>query len=68
VLELCQELQVVTRPTRLGDVWVLPVLSWHHKVCWVGSPLAAISSSVCDMSSSDVTVCPGHSVPLSARN
>ena len=29
---LCSELGVHTAPLRLGRLWVVPVLSWHHKV------------------------------------
>ena len=31
VLALCEELGVIVRPTRVGRLWLVPVLSWHHK-------------------------------------
>ena len=32
VLELCDELDVTTRPLRLEDVWVVPLFSWYDGV------------------------------------
>jgi len=29
---LCAELGVATAPQRFGRLWIVPVLSWHHKV------------------------------------
>lgn len=31
VLELCQRLGVHTQPRRLGNLWLAPLFSWHHK-------------------------------------
>ncbi|KAK9829451.1 hypothetical protein WJX72_005956 [[Myrmecia] bisecta] len=31
VLDLCRELGVHSSPQRLGAVWVVPLLSWHHQ-------------------------------------
>ena len=33
VLDLCRDLGVIVEPTRIGDLWFVPVLSWHHQVC-----------------------------------
>lgn len=32
VLECCQELGVIISPTRFGNLWIAPILSWHHQV------------------------------------
>lgn len=32
VLECCQELGVIISPKRFGNLWVAPILSWHHQV------------------------------------
>jgi len=37
---LCEELEVITTATLLGDVWVVPVLGWYHKSWDTEPPLA----------------------------
>lgn len=32
VLELCDELDVITEPARLDDVWIVPLFSWYDGV------------------------------------
>jgi predicted phosphodiesterase len=32
VLELCDEIDVITRPLRLSDVWIVPLFSWYDGV------------------------------------
>jgi hypothetical protein len=32
VLQLCDELGVITQPTQLGGLLLVPLLSWHHAV------------------------------------
>ena len=32
ILDLCEELDVTTRPLRLDDVWVVPLFSWYDGV------------------------------------
>ncbi|KAI7841790.1 hypothetical protein COHA_004514 [Chlorella ohadii] len=31
ILERCRQLGVHTRPTQLGGLWIVPLLSWHHR-------------------------------------
>eukprot|EP00210_Caulerpa_lentillifera_P004212 g4017.t1 len=31
VMKLCNKLGVITQPTRLRNLWLIPILSWHHK-------------------------------------
>ncbi len=31
VMDVCQELGVITAPTRFGALWIVPITSWHHK-------------------------------------
>eukprot|EP00850_Spirogloea_muscicola_P010798 SM000064S19820 [mRNA] locus=s64:536002:538047:- [translate_table: standard] len=31
VLDLCAKLRVDTAPRRIGDVWIVPIFSWHHQ-------------------------------------
>jgi hypothetical protein len=33
VLQLCDECGVVRQPVMLGGLLLVPLLSWHHKVC-----------------------------------
>lgn len=39
--DLCRGLGVHTEPLRLGRLWIVPVLSWHHKVGLLGLRLGA---------------------------
>jgi hypothetical protein len=32
VLQLCEELGVITQPTQLGGLLLVPLLAWHHAV------------------------------------
>jgi len=32
VIELCDELDIVTRPLRLSDLWIVPLFSWYDSV------------------------------------
>ena len=32
VLNLCDELGVLTEPCQLGQLLVVPIFAWHHKV------------------------------------
>lgn len=32
ILKLCDELDIATKPLRLGDVWVVPLFSWYDGV------------------------------------
>ena len=32
ILDLCDELDIATKPLRLGDVWVVPLFSWYDGV------------------------------------
>jgi hypothetical protein len=34
VMQLCDECDVIRQPTLLGGLLLVPLLSWHHKVCW----------------------------------
>jgi hypothetical protein len=48
VLQLCADLGVITQPTQLGGLLLVPLLSWHHAVSAFTSLLiapAAITNS-----------------------
>jgi hypothetical protein len=32
ILSLCDQLEIVTKPVRLGDIWVVPLFSWYDGV------------------------------------
>jgi hypothetical protein len=34
VMSLCDECDIIRQPTLLGALLLVPLLSWHHKVCW----------------------------------
>jgi hypothetical protein len=45
VLQLCDECGVVRQPVLLGGLMLVPLLSWHHKVCRHGVHLQMHASN-----------------------
>ena len=69
ILQLCQELGVHTTPARLGNLCIVPLLSWHHS-SWDKEPDIQGVPHVSALSIADYGACiwpdtgPGTSVSL----
>lgn len=56
ILQLCQELGVHTSPTKLGNLCIVPLLSWHH-ASWDTEPDIQGVPNVSALSIADYGAC-----------